>query len=74
MNEIEEKYSKMKHEFEAISDLRKGRLTLGINPTLASYTLYKFLPKFIKAYPGLEIELIEETASVMESLLFRKQN
>ncbi|MFJ7826039.1 LysR family transcriptional regulator [Psychrobacillus sp. NPDC096623] len=73
MKEIEEKYVKMKHEFEAISDLKKGRLTIGINPTLASYTLYKFLPKFIKAYPGLEIELVEETASVMESLLLQNK-
>jgi LysR family cyn operon transcriptional activator len=73
MKEIEEKYVKMKHEFEAISDLKKGRLTLGINPTLASYTLYKFLPKFIKAYPGIEIELVEETASVMESLILENK-
>ena len=73
MKEIEEKYVKMKHEFEAISDFKKGRLILGINPILASYTLYQFLPKFIKAYPGLDIELVEESASEMESLLLQNK-
>lgn len=73
MKEIDEKYVKMKHEFEAISDFKKGRLILGTNPILASYTLYQFLPKFMKAYPGLEIELVEESASEMESLLLQNK-
>lgn len=73
MKEIDEKYLKMKHEFEAISHFKKGRIVLGINPILASYTLYQFLPKFIKTYPGLEIELVEESASEMESLLLQKK-
>lgn len=73
MKEIEEKYLKMKHEFEAISHFKKGRIVLGINPILASYTLYQFLPKFIKTYPGLEIELVEESASEMETLLLQNK-
>ncbi len=73
MKEIEEKYVKMKHEFEAISHFKKGRIILGINPILASYTLYQFLPKFNKIYPGLEIELIEESAFEMESLLLQNK-
>lgn len=73
MKEIEEKYVKMKHEFEAISHFKKGRIILGINPILASYTLYQFLPKFNKIYPGLEIELVEESASEMEALLLQNK-
>ena len=73
MKEIEEKYVKMKHEFEAISDLKKGRLTLGINPTLASYTLYKFLPKFIKAY-RFRNRTCRRNRFRYGVLTFRKQN
>lgn len=73
MKEIDEKYLKMKHEFEAISHFKKGRIILGINPILASYTLYQFLPEFIKTYPGLEIELVEESAAEMESLLLQNK-
>ncbi|WP_156289825.1 LysR family transcriptional regulator [Oceanobacillus salinisoli] len=69
MNEMEQTYTKMQHEMESISNLEKGRLKLGINPILGSHTLYNVLPDFILNYPGIEIELVEESANDMESLL-----
>lgn len=69
MNEIEQTYIKMHHEIESISNMEKGQLKLGINPILGSHTLYNILPEFILNYPGIKIELVEETANDMESLL-----
>ncbi|MEH7238524.1 LysR family transcriptional regulator [Bacillus sp. JJ1562] len=69
MNEIEQTYIKLHHEIESISNMEKGQLKLGINPILGSHTLYNILPEFIMNYPGIEIELVEESANDMESLL-----
>ena len=73
MEEIEQLYVKMKHEIEAITNMKKGRLKLGINPILGSHTLYNILPQFILNYPGIEIKLIEENAISMESLLLQNK-
>lgn len=73
MNEIEKTYQNMKNEIEAITNMKKGRLKLGINPILGSHTLYNLLPQFIKTYPGVEIELIEETSIVIEQLLLQRK-
>ncbi|MGE7664477.1 LysR family transcriptional regulator [Ureibacillus composti] len=73
MKDIQKTYEKMQHELESISHLKKGRLTIGINPILASHTLYKFLPDFMSKYPGIQIELEEVTASEMESLVLQNK-
>ncbi|OLO27911.1 transcriptional regulator [Alkalihalophilus pseudofirmus] len=73
MEEIEQTYIKMKHEIEAITNLKRGRLKLGINPILGSHTLYNLLPNFISAYPGIEIDLVEHTAIEIEALLLERK-
>lgn len=73
MKDIQKTYEKMQHELEAISNLKKGRLTIGINPILASHTLYKFLPQFMDKYPGIEVQLEEAPAAEMESLVLQKK-
>ncbi|RHW38360.1 LysR family transcriptional regulator [Lysinibacillus yapensis] len=73
MKDIQKSYAKMQVELEAISNLKKGRLIVGMNPILASYTLFRFLPQFMKKYPGIEIELEEGTASEMESLILQNK-
>jgi LysR family transcriptional regulator, cyn operon transcriptional activator len=73
IKEIEQMYLKMQHEIESISNMKKGRLKLGINPILGSHTLYNLLPEFIKNYPGIEIELVEESAHEMEALLLERK-
>jgi len=40
MDKIEQTYKNMKHEIEAITNMKKGRLKLGINPILGTHTLY----------------------------------
>ena len=63
----------MKHEIEAISNMKKGRLKLGVNPILGSHTLFNLLPQFMLAYPGIKIDLIEENSIVMEQLLLQRK-
>ena len=65
-------YTKMKNEMAAITNLKKGRLRLGINAVLGSHTLFSLLPQYIEAYPGIEIELIEKNANEMESQLLQQ--
>ncbi|MCQ6275499.1 LysR family transcriptional regulator [Bacillus sp. V3B] len=72
-DEIEKTYLNMKYEIEAITNMKKGRLTLGINPILGSHTLYNLLPQYISTYPGIEIDLIEETSIVIEQLLLQRK-
>ncbi|MCM3319608.1 LysR family transcriptional regulator [Staphylococcus warneri] len=69
MNQIKYTYKEMKQELQNISALKKGRLVIGVNPILAAHTLYDILPEFIKAYPGIEIKLIEEPSHRIEQLL-----
>ncbi|MCQ6277444.1 LysR family transcriptional regulator [Bacillus sp. V3B] len=73
MGEIEKTYRNMKYEIEAITNMKKGRLTLGINPILGSHTLYDLLPQYIFTYPGIEIDLVEETSIVIEQLLLQRK-
>ncbi|WP_249870690.1 LysR family transcriptional regulator [Oceanobacillus saliphilus] len=73
MDEIKHIYREMEGEIEAITDLRKGRLKLGINPILGSYILSNVLPQFMKKYPGIAVELVEESAKETESLLLQNK-
>lgn len=59
IDEIEKTYLSMKYEIEAITNMKKGRLKIGINPILGSHTLYNLLPQYMSTYPGIEIDLIE---------------
>jgi LysR family transcriptional regulator, cyn operon transcriptional activator len=73
MEEVEKIHTDMRHEIEAISKLKKGRLKLGVNPILGSHTLYNILPAFISAYPGIKIDLVEQTAYNIEELLLQRK-
>ncbi len=69
LDEMEMIQQKMEYELQEIANLEKGRLKIGVNPFLASHTLYNILPEFINSYPGIEIELIEDNANQIEVLL-----
>ena len=73
MDNAEKNIQKMLVELEGISNMKKGRLKIGVSPILATYTLYKFLPYFMKKYVGIEIELVEEAAATLESLLLQNK-
>lgn len=73
MNDVEDTIQKMLNELQCISNMKKGRLKIGVSPILATYTLHKFLPYFMKRYVGIEIELVEESATTLESLLLQNK-
>ncbi|RIO79108.1 LysR family transcriptional regulator, partial [Staphylococcus haemolyticus] len=69
LHEIEDIDTQMRDELQTISNLKKGRIRIGVNPILATHTLYSILPKFIEHYPGVEIELVEEVAHRIEQIV-----
>lgn len=50
-----------------------GILRIGIIPTLAPYLLHLFLPRLMKDYPGLKIELKELTTELIKDRLSKNQ-
>lgn len=48
----------------------KGKLTLGILPTIAPYLLPRFFPQFIKKYKDLEVKVVElQTKDIKKGIL-----
>lgn len=72
-NQIVHITREMEYELQDIANLEKGRLKIGVNPFLASHMLYNILPEFIKTYPGIKVELIEDNANQIEELLAEHQ-
>jgi LysR family hydrogen peroxide-inducible transcriptional activator len=58
----------LKKEMEDISQMKKGRLVVGSMPITGSTILPFVVPAFQAAYPEIEISLVEETSSNLESL------
>jgi LysR family hydrogen peroxide-inducible transcriptional activator len=56
-------------EASETKQLVRGRLTIGIIPTLAPYLLPKIMSLFIRKFPGVEIEVQEDTTSRLIPLL-----
>lgn len=73
MSEVETVVHTMLNELHGLSNLKKGRLKIGVSPFLATYTLYKLLPDFMQRYPGIEIELVEDATETLETLLIQNQ-
>ncbi|WP_409346667.1 LysR family transcriptional regulator [Paenibacillus sp. MBLB4367] len=60
--------AQLKKEMEDISQMRKGRLIVGSLPMTGAHILPRILPVFYKLHPGIEVMLVEETTSNLESL------
>ena len=60
---------RLKVEMESIRNERGGRLRLGISVTRATQILPDILPVFIKEYPKVAIELIENPSGNLEDML-----
>jgi len=58
----------LKQEMDDISQMRKGRLIVGSLPITGSHVLPLVLPIFQARYPDVEIMLVEETTTNLESL------
>ncbi|OWR29133.1 transcriptional regulator [Saccharibacillus sp. O23] len=55
-------------EMEDISQLRKGRITVGSMPITGSHLLPHVLPAFRAGYSGIDVTLVEDTSHNLERL------
>ncbi len=66
---IENSYSKLLREIDTINDIDKQTIKIGVLPSLGTYLLPLFIPKFVKLYPSCQIELIEDLPEINEKRL-----
>lgn len=61
----------MSKKFDDITELKKGKINIGLTPSKANNPLPAILPVFKKQYPGIEIIITEATSSELEDMLSR---
>ncbi|MGN1319075.1 MAG: LysR family transcriptional regulator [Lachnospirales bacterium] len=61
----------MRKKFDDITELKKGRINIGLTPSKANNPLPLILPVFKDEYPGVEIIITEATSSELEDMLSR---
>jgi DNA-binding transcriptional LysR family regulator len=70
LREIRQIKRRLEQQFQEISNSLAGRLSFGITASKGLYTLPAVLPAFQKAYPNIEMEIIDGTNSkLMDDLL-----
>lgn len=60
-------------EMEDISDLKKGRLNVGIPDTRGTTWLPQILPPFFEKYPGIDVRIVEGTTESLENSVLKEQ-
>ena len=63
----------MQKSFEDISNLKKGRVNIGLTPSKANNPLPAILPAFKEAYPGIDLIITERTSTELEDMLLKGQ-
>lgn len=61
----------LQKKFDDVSDLKIGRLNIGLTPSKANNPLPSILPVFTEKYPGIELTITEASSSELEDLLSR---
>lgn len=61
------------HQIGDIAELKKGRLTIGLPQFRGTILLPYILPIFEKKYPGVEVNIIEETSKDLEDITAKGQ-
>ncbi len=59
----------LQKKFDDISDLKIGRLNIGLTPSKANNPLPSILPVFKKKYPGIEFIITEASSYELEDML-----
>ena len=62
--------SNLKKELFDISNMKKGKLTVGIPSVRGTHVLPLILPKFKEKFPAMEIHLIEGDSNYLQECLF----
>jgi DNA-binding transcriptional LysR family regulator len=71
LGSIETIYSNMRRQITAITDMDKTTLKIGVLPSIGTYLLPLFLPKFLARYPACQIELVEDIPENNERRLLK---
>lgn len=58
-------------QIEDITNLKKGRVTIGLSPFRSTYIMPKILPSFYDKFPDIEVVLVEDTSSNLENLAMK---
>lgn len=53
----------LQREMADVAELKKGRLVIGSLPVTGAHVLPRVLPAFRARYPGIEVQLVEETTA-----------
>lgn len=59
----------LQKKFDDVTELKMGRLNIGLTPSKANNPLPAILPIFKEKYPGIELIITEATSSELEDLL-----
>jgi DNA-binding transcriptional LysR family regulator len=59
----------LQKKFDDVSDLKTGRINIGLTPSKANYPLPAILPVFKEKYPGIEAIITEAASSELEDML-----
>ncbi|GFP74411.1 LysR family transcriptional regulator [Clostridium fungisolvens] len=68
LTSIENNYAKLLREISAVSDIDSKVIKIGVLPSLGTYLLPLFLPKFLDMHPNCKIELSEALPEKNEKL------
>ena len=71
MQKIVEIFNGMQKSYDDISELKKGRINIGLTPSKANNPLPAILPVFKEHYPDIELILTEATSLELENLLVK---
>ena len=66
---VMEMFNNLNRRVRETSQLKAGRLNLGLTPSKASNPLPEILPVFKEKYPGIELNITEATSFQLENML-----
>jgi len=66
MKKMQNQYEDMVNELTLITNLKYGRIRIGVHPIMGSFLLPLILPKFHEKYPGIVLKIMEQDAKTTE--------
>lgn len=73
MKKMQSQYEDMLNELTMITNLKYGRLRIGVHPIMGSFLLPMVLPKFHQKYPGIVLKIIEQNPQETEEDLLNNK-
>ncbi|MDM3354957.1 LysR family transcriptional regulator [Citrobacter sp. Cb004] len=73
LGSLETVYSNMRRQINVITDMGKTTIKIGILPSIGTYLIPLFLPKFLTLYPECQIELVEDIPENNEKRLLKSE-